>query len=354
MQLLGGGGALRPCTLLRRGLPPLKTQTEGQRKGNAMTALLVGERTSRWLRWKSFAHAHPLDRVGSVCAAIAMTVWAMAVMLDPVGSEPAQGNGPGSTPALDMLDDPATVVAGYIGAPYTHASDAKFLQPGATDLTVHDINWIGRPFKSPIYYGLRAARWHGNGSPFGSMIDFTHSKAIAEAGQTVRVSGTRNGRSMPDTGKISDMFKHLEFSHGHNMLTLNGLMRLGPLSSKLSPYIGGGFGANLPHTEVQFTGDPQRTYEYQYTGPTGQVLIGVELRLPRASLFLEYKFSLSLYDAPLTGRDNKASFGYSDFFVQLASWWRGETPKYGTVRTWLASHQVIGGAGARIVRTAAP
>lgn len=294
-----------------------------------------------------------LDVAGGVMATVALVAWAWTVMLDPVGRDPARDDfGRGGATAGDLLDVPTTVVSGYVGAPYTHSSNLHFRQPGTTDLTVHDVEWIGRPFKSPIYYGLRATRWHGLGSPFGSMLDFTHSKAIANANQIIRLSGTRNGRPMPESGRTGDLFKHLEFSHGHNMATLNGLMRLGPLSAKLSPYVGGGFGVNLPHTEIQFTGDPDRTYEYQYTGPTGQVLAGIEFRLPRVSVFLEYKFTLSFYDAPLTGRDNKASFGYSDFFVQLVSWWRGETPKHGTVRTWLASHQVIGGAGARISRPA--
>ncbi|MFM9941094.1 MAG: outer membrane protein [Hyphomicrobiaceae bacterium] len=316
-----------------------------------MTAVSVAKGKARRQPWASLAGAHPLDRVGSVLAMLALVLWANAVMFDTKEDEAARGGGSGRSPSsTDLLDDPATVIAGYVGAPYTHPSDLKFTQAGATDLTVHGVNWDGRPFKSPIYYGLRATRWHGDGSRFGSMLDFTHSKAIAQPGQTVRVSGTRNGRTLPETGRIGDMFKHLEFSHGHNMLTVNGLMRLGSLSSQVSPYIGGGFGANLPHTEIQFIGDAERTYEYQYTGPAGQVLAGVEVRLPRVTLFLEYKFTLSRQDAPLTGRDNKASFGYTDFFVQLAAWWRGEQPKHGTVRTWLASHQVIGGVGARIVR----
>ena len=234
-----------------------------------------------------------------------------------------------------------------------HRSDLKFVQPGATDLTVHDVEWEGRPFKSPIYYGLRATRWRGGLSPFGHMLDFTHSKAIARPAQTVRFSGTRNGRAFPESATVSATFKHLEFSHGHNMLTGNGLMRLGSLSRQLSPYVGAGVGVNLPHTEIQFIGDTERTYEYQYTGPTGQVLLGIEMRLPRVVLFVEYKLTVSLYDAPLTGRDNKASFGYSDFLVQLAAWWRGEKPKYGSVRTWLVSHQAIGGAGPRWAGTGA-
>ncbi len=296
--------------------------------------------------------ASRLDWLGAVLAVASLVWWSSMVMFDPHSGE--MSDTPASrTPGADLATEPAVVVSGYAGYPYTHRSDLRFVQPGATELTVHDVEWEGRPFKSPIYYGLRATRWTGGLSPFGRMLDFTHSKAIATPAQTVRFSGTRNGRALPDSATIRSTFKHLEFSHGHNMLTGNGLMRLGPLSRQLSPYVGAGVGVNLPHTEIQFIGDAERTYEYQYTGPTGQVLLGVEMRLPRVVVFLEYKLTVSLYDAPLTGRDNKASFGYSDFLVQLAAWWRGEAPKYGSVRTWLVSHQAIGGAGPRWAKAGA-
>ncbi len=285
-----------------------------------------------------------LDWISALLGVASILWWSSVVMLDPRGDEKA-GEPSAHAPGTVDLGAPATVFGGYVGYPYTHPSNLHFVQPGATDLTVHDVAWEGRPFKSPIYYGLRATRWTGGGSPFGRMIDFTHSKAIAIPQQSVRFTGTRDGRTLPETARINETFKHLEFSHGHNMLTANGVMRLGPVSRQLSPYVGLGFGANLPHTEIQFIGDAARTYEYQYTGPTGQALLGLEIRLARASLFVEYKLTISHYDAPLSGRDNKASFGYSDFLVQLVAWWRGEKPRYGSVRTWLVSHQVIGGVG---------
>lgn len=287
-----------------------------------------------------------LDGLGALAGTAMLAVWVGAVFLDPVGEREHAG-GDGTPRAADAAAAPETVVAGYVGAAHTHASAIRFVNPGATDLTVHGIDWMGRPFKSPIYYGARAIRWHGGGVT-GTMLDFTHSKAISPPDQTVRLSGSRNGRAAPESDRVGNLFKHLEFSHGHNMLTLNRLLRVGLPSARIAPYVGAGAGANLPHTEIQFQDEPDRTYEYQYTGPTGQVLAGVELRLPRVSLFFEYKLSVSYYSAPLTGRDNKASFGYTDFLVQLAAWWRRDKPKYGTATTWLVSHNVVGGAGARI------
>jgi opacity protein-like surface antigen len=295
-----------------------------------------------------------LDRLGATLGTAALVMWASAVMLDGAADPPSGRAGGAAEPAARTAgaSAPETLFAGYVGVPYTHASDVHFVAPGRTDLTVHAVNWDGRPFKSPIYYGLRAVRW-GNGAA-GAMLDFTHSKAIAQPAQEVRLSGTRNGRAAPPSAHIGDTFRHLEFSHGHNMLTANGLMRLGPALGLFSPYVGLGAGANLPHTEIQFVDDAARTYEYQYAGPVGQALAGLELRLPRVSLFVEYKLTLSRYEAPLSGRDNKTSFGYTDFLVQLAAWWRGEAPRYGVARTTLLSHQAIGGVAWRLAATPAP
>jgi hypothetical protein len=250
-------------------------------------------------------------------------------------------------PGTDGSLAPAeTIVAGYGGFTHTHASDVRFLKPGVTDLTVHGVDWIGRPFKSPIYYGLRAVRWPATGS-FGGMVDFTHAKAISVREQRVRFSGTRNGRPADGTATISDTFRHLEFSHGHNMLTFNGVFRLGALTAAIRPYVGAGLGVSLPHTEVQFLDEPKRTYEYQATGGVGQALAGLELRLPHVSVFVEYKFSLAPYHVPLTARDGSKGNAFIDWAVQIARWWRGEAPEAGMLTTRLATHHLIGGVGYR-------
>ncbi len=311
--------------------------------------------TSARVRWRSGSHrrfAPPsrrdwLDCLSAVAAALAIGLSIQSVLIDESANktEITHRTSPGSGPEAGPVSR-ETIVAGYVGAPFTHASDLHFVKPGTTDLTVHDVQWQGRPFKSPIYYGLRASRWSAE-SPLGAMVDFTHSKAIATPDQQVRFSGTRNAAPAPAPAKIIDTFRHMEFSHGHNTLTMNALWRLWPTGLRIVPYVGAGGGINLPHTEVQFADEKDRTYEYQFSGPSGQVLAGVEIRLPSSSVFIEYKFTLARYTAPLTGRDSRHSYGPDDLWAQFMDWWHGRSPAYGTVTTTLASHQLIGGIGYR-------
>ncbi|MDX2308891.1 MAG: hypothetical protein NW216_11680 [Hyphomicrobium sp.] len=239
-------------------------------------------------------------------------------------------------------------VGAYLGSPYTYDSDVKITKPGTHDFTVKDVEWFGQPFTNPIYYGVRVSRWFEGGRT-GAMLDFTHSKAISRRDQEAKFEGTYDGKPAPEKALIGDVFKKLEASHGHNMLTLNGLVRLPSLSWRFSPYVGLGAGINLPHSEVHVVTEPSRTYEYQMTGPVGQALVGLEVRLARTSYFLEYKFSLADYWMPLSGRD-----GYIlpyDLWLQIQRWWNGDEPRDGWAATRLTSHQVIGGLS---VRVAAP
>src|SRR5262249_1285387 len=158
------------------------------------------------------------------------------------------------------------------------------------------------PFTNPIYYGARIVRWF-DGGRFGAMLDFTHAKAIARLAEEAALSGAVGGVPAPARARLSEIFKHLEASHGHNMLTMNGLLRLPAIGFRLYPYVGLGAGITLPHSEVELAGRGKRTYEYQFAGPVGQALIGIELRTARVSYFLEYKFSVASYRMPLSERD---------------------------------------------------
>lgn len=292
------------------------------------------------------------DKGIAIVAAVALMVTAAPLLMTMPDDAASAGRRSGRAGDALAGELPETIIAGYGGVTYTHSSDVQFSKPGVTELTAHGVDWIGRPFKSPIYYGVRGIRWPG-ASRFGGMIDFTHAKAISVREQSVRFTGTRNGQAADRSAKIGDTFRHLEFSHGHNMLTLNGLMRLGQLAPRVQPYIGGGAGISLPHTEVQFLDEAKRTYEYQMTGAVGQVLAGIELRLPRVSVFVEYKFSFAPYRVPLSGRDGGKGFGISDFWNQIGSWWRGEAPEFGSLTTRLATHHVIAGVGPRITSAGA-
>lgn len=301
------------------------------------------------LQWQRASGGWPdLDRFAALAGAIALCAWvASAWMASATLDERAaatQGSVKGEETGERPQQGTEYIAAGYVGAPYTHPSDVKFSKPGVTDLTAHGVRWEGKPFKSPIYYGIRTMAW-GRAGTLGAMLDFTHSKAISQRGQEVKFSGKRNGQPMPGSATIGDTFRHFEFSHGHNMLTANGLVRLASIVPGLAPYLGAGVGVALPHTEIQFAGDSGRTYEYQYVGPAAQALIGLELKLPRISLFVEYKFSIARYHAPLTNRDG--GWFPEDFWHQLVTAWRGEIPSDGYLSTTLASHQVVSGAGYR-------
>ncbi len=297
--------------------------------------------------WRKAAAPAPetraFDCIGALGGAVALGLWAMATMSEPSATGQSAASEGSGTETHRATQAPEWQNGGYFGIPYTYPSDIRFEKLGATDLTVHGVHWDGKPFKSPIYYGLRSIRWNGRQ---GTMVDFTHSKAIAQPDQSISFSGTRNGRPAGPPAATGATFRHLEFSHGHNMLTLNRLFRLGQITPAILPYVGAGFGASLPHTEIQFTDEEKRTYEYQYAGPVGQVVAGFEIRLPRMSVFIEYKFSLARYAVPLTLNDSKG-WGYGDFPRQLALWFRGEKPANGTATTILASHQVISGLAVR-------
>ncbi len=290
---------------------------------------------------------HIVDRIGALGGVVALGLWAMVTMGATMSEHPAAGETPARETdrgdAYSLTQSPEWLNGGYFGVPYTYPSDIRFEKPGTTDLTAHGIHWDGKPFKSPIYYGLRSIRWNGGQ---GTMVDFTHSKTIAQPDRTISFSGTRNGKPAGPPAKTGDAFRHLEFSHGHNMLTLNRLFRLGQITPAIRPYVGAGFGASLPHTEIQFTDAERRTYEYQYAGPVGQILAGFEFRLPRVSVFIEYKFSLARNAVPLTLNDSRG-WGYGDFPRQLLAWVSGEKPAQGYATTVLASHQIISGLAVR-------
>jgi lipid A oxidase len=244
------------------------------------------------------------------------------------------------------------VLGAYGGVSYTHPSEVSIVNPGKTDMTMRDFGWIGRPFRSPIYYGLRAQRWVP-GAALGAMFDFTHAKAIARVEDEASFTGVREGKALPPKAKVRDVFRHLEFSHGHNMLTLNGLFRMPVSWMGMRPYFGLGGGVSVPHTEIGFREEPARTYEYQLAGAVGQLLAGVEVRLlGRSSVFFEYKFSYAPYDVPLS----HVTYGWlavTDLWRQLRAWVDRERPPGGRLRTTLATHHGIGGVLVRMTTAGA-
>ncbi len=299
-------------------------------------------------RWEGGGHSRSavsLGRVAGISGLAAIAVMAVVAAVEP--SEPeealaarvAQAAGTGGF-ASDVLK-PTRSFGGYGGVAHTLPTEVVITEADGNRITASGFDWIGKPFEAPIYYGLRVQRWPATGV-FGTMLDFTHAKAIAKRNSEATFTGTRNGEALPKTAKIGDVLRKLEFSHGHNMLTYNGLVRFGALFGRFRPYFGAGAGISLPHTEIGFTGEKERTYEYQFAGFAGQGLGGIEIDLGRTSLFVEYKFTYAPYDVPLS----EVSPGWllvTDLWRQFRAWWSGEVPPGGRLTVTLVSHHGIAG-----------
>lgn len=292
----------------------------------------------------------PLRKVENIAAALAAAVLVAMAALPSDRDKDATASRAAGESLLAGIPGKETTFGAYLGAPYHYPSDFHLKKAGETDFTIKNVEWYTNPFSNPLYYGARIQRWSANGMT-GGMIDFLHSKAYAPKEQEAKLEGTIGGKPVPATGKIGDFMKKLEWSHGHNMLTLNGLLRFTSFSNAFVPYVGAGAGVSLPHSEVQLSTEEGRTYEYQYVGPTAQALFGLELRLRTGSIFLEYKFTIADYLSPHTYRDG--SLFPIDMWHQFSRWWSGEEPPGGWASNRLTSHQVIGGFLVRFAPEAA-
>ena len=292
-----------------------------------------------------------LNAVSVFAAAVLMTASTAGTVLEQsLVDEEQRGGALEGTERSAIAPGAETVVGAYGGAPYTYPSPVTIAKEGGESFTIDPVHWYTDPFHNPIYYGARIVRWFSGRA--GLMIDFMHSKAIAQRDDEAAFSGILDGKPLPPRARISDIVKKLEFSHGHNMLMLTGLVRLPGLGPRLSPYAGVGGGVLLPHTEVELaSGGHPRTYEYNFAGPTGQALVGLEIRLSRMSFFVEYKFTYAQYEAPLS--EKNGSWLGADLWRQLKRWIDGEPPPGGHISTEIASHQVVSGLLVRFVPHAA-
>lgn len=170
-----------------------------------------------------------------------------------------------------------SVYGGYQTAPHSRVTGAR------ADGSVFSerIGWDGKSFSAPPYYGLRGTYWLASNWGYG--VELTHAKVYAPATE------------MPAG------FSRLEFTDGHNIVTLNALRRWpGLWHEKLTPYAGVGIGAAVPHVDVNENGN--RTFGYQVTGPAFRAMLGASYALnERWALFGEYQFTASDNKADLEG-----------------------------------------------------
>ena len=194
----------------------------------------------------------------------------------------------------------------YGGKATTVDTRVRLIEPPDTDLEFHDVSWADESFESPIYYGIRFTYWLPKAPNWGISLDFSHAKMLADLSQTVRVEGNRDGSPVSDREALSDTFGALAFSHGHNLLTLNGTYRWlfdgdeSELIRRLEPYAGLGLGVAIPHVETEREGVV--TDEYQLTGIAAEGLVGLGFHVAgRFALLMEYKLTYANLDGDLNG-----------------------------------------------------
>ena len=142
------------------------------------------------------------------------------------------------------------------------------------------IGWDGKSFTMPPYYGARVTWWKTGDWGWG--FELSHDKVYAGS-------------------DMSPEFTRLEFTDGHNIVTMNYMKRWPAKWDTFTPYVSAGAGFAIPHVDVTPTGG-QHTYGYQVTGPAMRLTAGASYELnDRWDLFAEYQFTASSNDATLDG-----------------------------------------------------
>ncbi|MBB5720549.1 lipid A oxidase [Loktanella ponticola] len=166
----------------------------------------------------------------------------------------------------------------YGGIQTAPPSDVKISGDDVIPSSSFNVDWEGKSFDAPPYYGIRVTKWQ---SPsFGYGLDFSHNKVY------------------PQEGELPDGYSRLEFTDGLNTLTANAYYRWQDVVGDITPYVGGGIGLAIPHVEV-ITEDSS-TLGYQVTGPAATIIAGASMPInDRWSVFGEYKGTYSVNDGDL-------------------------------------------------------
>lgn len=209
----------------------------------------------------------------------------------------------------------------YGGLAHTSGSDVSLVQPGGTDLTFAGVSWSSESLESPPYYGLRLSYWFGRAAHWGVALDYTHAKMYAHLEKSVRVSGRRGAMLVDGRERVADTFNGLSFSHGHNLLTVDGMYRWFPKGERsdgflgrMQLYAGLGLGIAIPHVETDIDGVV--TDEYQLSGPALEGLTGFNFDITRhIVLFAEYQLNYARLSGELA---DGGSLGVMPWTHQLA------------------------------------
>jgi opacity protein-like surface antigen len=166
----------------------------------------------------------------------------------------------------------------------------------ATSVRFDAIDYEGRSFSPPVYYGYRGAYFFGPDGWFGVEAEVVHMKVYARVHRIVPAAGALNGIPISGTIAADDVVQRFSLSHGQNMLLINGVVRRvfgaggRDRNARLAAEGRVGAGPTLPHVESTIGGVAEEKYERGAVA--WQAAAGVELRVyGRLYALGEYKFT---------------------------------------------------------------
>ena len=149
------------------------------------------------------------------------------------------------------------LLSAYVGGTKTSSNTLEITPAAGSAVSIADVEYEGKPFSSPPYYGYRVG-WTPTGGHLGIEYEFTHAKAIA-------------------TGTPSPELTAFQLSHGLNFILGNVVYRSSPYcSGRCTLLARGGAGITYPHVEATFRG--RTTYQYEFAGFGAQGGVGIELK----------------------------------------------------------------------------
>jgi hypothetical protein len=222
--------------------------------------------------------------------------------------------------------DAEWVVGGYLGSVATGQSYLAVTQPASrTSVRFDPVDYKGRSFNLPLYYGYRAAYFPGSPGWFGIEGEVIHMKAYAQTGDVASASGVVGGVPVAVSMPISNVVQRFSLSHGQNMLLVNAVARHAfggrgdYRTARLVALARVGAGPTLPHAESTIDGVADERYErgalvFQAAG-------GIELLVwKKLHALAEYKFTRCRQSVSVAAGGTAETLLSSHHFVFGAAW----------------------------------
>jgi lipid A oxidase len=189
-------------------------------------------------------------------------------------------------PSLAGAPAKAEMQIGAYGGANTNLDSPVTLHKG--DLSDgRSVDWEGRSFQMPPYWGVHATYWLNANASWGGGHRLHPLQGLCRP-------QFRNRSRLP----APRIHRRQQPAIAQSALSFRPARRRPPV-----PYLGLGGGIAIPHVEVKLKAFPgQDTWEYQFAGGAAQALGGLEYRLDDAwSLFAEGKVSYSHLATELEG-----------------------------------------------------